>query len=72
MGSMKTNEMLKVLAKFGFNVIRQNGSHMVLKNHQTNHSFVISCRINESLGRPMISKILRWANIDKETFMVNV
>ena len=72
MGSIKCKEMIKVLSKFGYNVVRQTGSHKILKHYQTNQSFVVSANDNESIGRPLISKILRWAGIEKDQFISNL
>ena len=71
-GSMKCKEILKVLGRCGYNVVRQNGSHKVLKHVQTNQSFVVSVNENESVGRPMLSKILRWANLSPDSFIANM
>jgi len=67
-GNMKCKEILKTLGRMGFSVVRQNGSHKFLKHVNTGHSFVISCNENESVGRPMLSKILRWANVSPDSF----
>ncbi len=71
-GGMKCKEVIKVLARLGFNVVRQNGSHKVLKHFQTNKSFVVSVNENETVGRPMLSKILRWGEINPDNFIANI
>lgn len=71
-GSMKCKEVLKVLYRCGFTLMRQNGSHKVLKNLQTSHSFVVSVNENDTVGRPMLSKILRWAGIEPDQFIANM
>ena len=70
-GTMKTREVLKTLSKFGYYIARQNGSHRTIKNANGN-CFTVSLADNESVGRPMLSKILRQSMIDPNTFAANV
>ena len=61
-------KVIKVLQRAGFEVIRQRGSHVYLR-HSDGRRTVVPVHRGEDLGRGILSKILRDAEMDRETFL---
>jgi predicted RNA binding protein YcfA (HicA-like mRNA interferase family) len=62
------NELIKILEKAGFSVIRQKGSHVFLK-HSDGRTTVIPNHPGEKLDRGLLNKILRKdVQISREEF----
>ena len=62
------NELIKILEKAGFSVIRQKGSHIFLK-HSDGRTTVIPNHPGEKLDRGLLNKILRKdVQITREEF----
>ena len=61
-------ELVKILRKIGFEVIRQQGSHMFLKNNEGGTT-VIPNHPGEKLDRGLLNKILKKdVGITREKF----
>ncbi|MCX6750689.1 MAG: type II toxin-antitoxin system HicA family toxin [Candidatus Pacearchaeota archaeon] len=61
-------ELIKILEKIGFNVIRQKGSHVFIK-HSDGRTTVIPNHPGEKLDRGLLNKILRKdIQISREEF----
>ena len=63
---MKVREMVGILRDAGFVLTRTNGSHRVFTqwaNGQRGRSLVISAGDRETIGVPIVRKILRDAGI---------
>ena len=61
------DRVIKALAKAGFIVDRQRGSHVHLK-HPDGRATVVPVHKGESIGRGLVSKILRDTDLDREDF----
>jgi predicted RNA binding protein YcfA (HicA-like mRNA interferase family) len=61
-------EIIKVLDKLGFNVVRIRGSHHILK-HRDGRMTVVPVHSNEIIGMGLLSKILNDCEIKKEDFI---
>jgi len=61
-------ELLKLLGKLGFSVIRIKGSHHYL-SHLDGRSSVVPIHGGETLGVGLLSKILRDCEISKDEFV---
>lgn len=62
------NELIKILEKAGFSVIRQKGSHVFLK-HPDGRTTVVPNHPGEKLDRGLLNKILRKdVQISREEF----
>ncbi|MEK7353216.1 MAG: type II toxin-antitoxin system HicA family toxin [Chloroflexota bacterium] len=61
------DRIIKALAKAGFIVDRQRGSHVYLK-HPDGRATVVPVHKGESVGRGLVSKILRDTDLDREDF----
>jgi predicted RNA binding protein YcfA (HicA-like mRNA interferase family) len=57
--------LIRALRKLGFNVIRVKGSHHFLQ-HPDGRSTVIPVHRGETIGRGLLSQILRDCDISKE------
>ncbi len=51
-------ELIKILNKIGFKVVRQEGSHVFLK-HEDGRTTVIPNHPNEKLDRGLLNKIIK-------------
>ena len=59
------SEVVRVLQKAGFEVIRQRGSHIYMR-HVDGRATVVPVHKGEDLGSGILSKILRDAEISRE------
>jgi predicted RNA binding protein YcfA (HicA-like mRNA interferase family) len=65
---INASELIKILEKIGFKVIRQKGSHVFLK-HSDGRTTVIPNHPGEKLDRGLLNKILRKdIQISREEF----
>jgi predicted RNA binding protein YcfA (HicA-like mRNA interferase family) len=62
-------EMLKILSLFGFEVIRQKGSYVVLKKQTKNGEFGTVVPMHKELAEGTIRGILKQAKISIEDFL---
>ena len=70
MSSTKTytgKELISILKKIGFEVIRIKGSHHYLK-HQDGRATVIPVHSNEDIGIGLFMKILKDIEVSKDSF----
>ena len=61
------NEIIQALEKIGFKVVRQKGSHVRMK-HKDNRVVTIPVHGNKSVGKGLLRKILRDAELTIEQF----
>ncbi len=55
---ISANELIKILEKIGFKIIRQKGSHVFLR-HSDGRTTVVPNHPGEKLDRVLLNKILR-------------
>lgn len=60
-------KLLKILNKLGFQILRQKGSHIILK-HRDGREVVVPMHKGEDIGRGLLRKILRDLRISPEQF----
>jgi len=61
-------EFIKILSRFGFEIIRQSGSHVFLK-HKDGRTTVVPNHPGEKLDRGLLNKILRKdVQVSREEF----
>ena len=65
-------QTISILEKFGFKVLRQRGSHIILKKDTPEGA--VGCVIpnHKELARGTLKGILRQANIDAEEFIKKI
>lgn len=68
MKPVKAEKVIKVLVKLGFIVVRQRGSHVILK-HPDGRVTVVPVHRGEELGRGILREIIKDAGIDKNEFL---
>ncbi len=66
--SLTGEEVIRVLERAGFEVIRRRGSHMVM-GHADGRQTVVPIHRGEDIGRGILSKILRDVDLDREQFL---
>jgi predicted RNA binding protein YcfA (HicA-like mRNA interferase family) len=66
--SLKGEDVIKALSKAGFQVLRQKGSHIYLK-HPDGRATVVPVHKGESLGRGILRKIIRDADMERDEFL---
>jgi predicted RNA binding protein YcfA (HicA-like mRNA interferase family) len=60
-------ELIKILERMGFKIIRQKGSHVFLK-HQDNRTTIIPVHKGKDVDRALLRKILRDTKISPNEF----
>lgn len=68
---LTAKELIKILNKFGFQVIRQRGSHIYLK-HQDGRCTVVPLHAGKEIGRGLLKRILNETEISREEFLKNL
>ncbi|MCS6918307.1 MAG: type II toxin-antitoxin system HicA family toxin [Fimbriimonadales bacterium] len=62
------SEVIHALQRAGFEVVRQRGSHCILK-HADGRQTVVPVHAGETLGRGLLRKILRDAELTPDEFL---
>ena len=65
--SVTGKELVSILKKVGFEIIRQKGSHVFLR-HSDGRVTVVPVHKGETIGIGLLLKILRDVDITKEEF----
>ena len=60
--------VVRSLRKVGFEVVRQRGSHVIMK-HPDGRGTVVPIHGSETIGIGLMSKIRKDVEIDRETFI---
>lgn len=60
--------MLKYLAKRGFSVMRQKGSHVCMHKKEADKTIIVIVPMKDEIKRGTLLSILRQAGIEKEGF----
>jgi predicted RNA binding protein YcfA (HicA-like mRNA interferase family) len=55
---LKPQHLAKVLAKLGFRLVRQEGSHMFFE-HPDGRTTVVPCHAGEEIRRGLLNKIIK-------------
>jgi predicted RNA binding protein YcfA (HicA-like mRNA interferase family) len=66
--SLTGDRIVKALGKAGFQVLRQRGSHIYLK-HPDGRATVVPMHKGESIGRGLVRKIMKDADLDQDDFL---
>lgn len=61
--------MIKVLAKEGFVVVRQKGSHVILRKETPEKTFVTVVPLHNEIDRGTLLEIIRQAGMSKDDFV---
>ncbi|RPI14960.1 MAG: type II toxin-antitoxin system HicA family toxin [Ignavibacteriae bacterium] len=61
-------DLIVILKKIGFEIIRIKGSHHLLK-HSDGRTTVVPVHSNESIGVGLLNKILKDCELTKEEFI---
>ena len=64
---LDAEEVIRALSRAGFHVVRQRGSHRILK-HPDGRTTVVPVHRGDVIGPGLLSKILRDAEIGREDF----
>ncbi len=65
---LPAEKVIKVLSKIGFEVSRQRGSHVILKNKE-GIIIVVPKHPGEEIGRGLLMKIIKQAGITRDKFL---
>ena len=66
--SLTGEEIIKALAKAGFNKVGQKGSHVKL-SHPDGRTTVVPIHKSESIGKGLMGKILTDVDMSREEFL---
>ena len=64
----EAKELIKILNKMGFGVIRQKGSHVYLK-HKDGRSTVVPVHPGREIGRGLLKRILNEVEVKREELL---
>ncbi len=65
---LKAEELVQVLEKAGFVVVRQKGSHMRMK-HLDGRVVTVPMHRGKDVGRGLLRKVLRDAELTRDEFL---
>ena len=65
---VNSRQLIGVLEKAGFEIVRQRGSHVRLKHHD-GRVVTIAVHSGHDIGRGLLRKILRDADLSREQFI---
>ena len=65
---LDAKELIKILNKMGFEVIRQKGSHIYLK-HKDGRCTVVPLHSGRDIGRGLLKRILNEIDVSREDFL---
>ncbi len=65
---LEAKELIKILNKMGFEVVRQRGSHAYLK-HKDGRCAVVPVHPGREIGKGLFKKILNEIEISREEFL---
>ena len=66
--SLNGEQIVEALGRAGFQVLRQKGSHIYLR-HRDGRATVVPMHKGESVGRGLLRKIIRDADVSREEFL---
>ena len=62
-------KVIKILSKIGFNVVRQRGSHVIMKKETSEGKFGLVVPNHKEIDRGTLLEIIRQAKLTKEEFL---
>ena len=62
-------EVVKALSKAGFEIIRQRGSHIIMKKQNSEGKIATVVPNHKEIDRGTLLEIIRQAKLTKESFM---
>ena len=65
---LDAKELIKILNKMGFEVIRQRGSHIYMK-HKDGRCTVVPLHSGRDVGRGLLKRILNEIDVSREEFL---
>ena len=65
---LEAKELIKILNKMDFEVIRQRGSHIYLK-HKDGRCTVVPLHSGRDIGRGLLKRILNEIDVSREEFL---
>jgi len=65
---LKGREVIRALEDAGFRIVRQRGSHVRMK-HPDGRVVTVPVHADQDIGRGLLRKILRDAEITREAFL---
>ena len=68
---LSSREVVGALRAFGFQEVRQRGSHLVMR-HPDGRTTVVPIHSGEEIGRGLLRKIIRDAGVEVEEFLERV
>ncbi len=66
-GQVKARELLRILERAGFVVVRVHGSHRLLR-HRSGRTLLFAIHDRESVGPKLLSRILKDAGLTLDVF----
>lgn len=71
MPKLSGSEVIKILEKFGFSVVRQKGSHIILTRFDKGRKKGVVVPNHKEIDIGTLAEIIRQAGLTKEEFIEN-
>lgn len=62
-------EVIKILSKIGFMIVRQKGSHIIMKNRTSEGEVVVVVPNHREIDKGTLIEIIRQAKLTREKFI---
>lgn len=66
--TLKGREVVRALEQAGFQIVRQKGSHVRMK-HSDGRIVTVPVHAGQDIGRGLLRKVLRDAELSREAFL---
>ncbi len=67
--NLKAKQLVRVLEKIGFVVVRQKGSHVILVNEKSKLRTVVPVHTGETIRKSLLMEIIKQVNLTVENFL---
>lgn len=63
--AMKSRELIRLLMRAGWYIVRQNGSHIIMRHLIEDKQIVVTMHGNKEMGRGLFKEILKQSGLMK-------
>ncbi len=64
---LDAKELIKILNRMGFEIIRQKGSHIYMK-HKDGRATIVPMHAGRDIGRGLLKRVLNEIDVSREEF----
>lgn len=67
--NLKAKQLIHILEKIGFEVVRQKGSHVILINEKSKLRTVVPIHSGETIKKSLLMEIIKQVGLSVEDFL---